>query len=112
MSVKQKSSVLVRATFAVIVLVAAAPIISVLISGVIAGVLGCPLDEGSPHPCPFIGIDLSEILYSMVVVGWLGLVTLPFGAVAHHNREMVEVLQHVDFPPSDIQLIQVYSALL
>jgi predicted permease len=82
LSAKQKSSVWVRPTFAVIVLVAAAPMISVLISGVIAAALGCPLDEGSPHPCPFMGVDLSEILYSMDVVGWLGLVTLPLGAVA------------------------------
>ncbi|MBV8320420.1 MAG: hypothetical protein JO049_07065 [Hyphomicrobiales bacterium] len=89
MSAKQRSSILVRAAFAIIVLIATAPMISVLISGVVAGVLGCPLDEGSPHPCPFMGVDLSEILYSMVVFGWLGLVTLPLGAVALWVWQMI-----------------------
>jgi hypothetical protein len=89
LSAKQKSSVWVRATFAGIVLVAVAPMISVLISGVVAAALGCPLDEGSPHPCPFMGVDLSEILYSMVVVGWLGLVSLPLGAVALWVWQMI-----------------------
>jgi hypothetical protein len=89
MSAKQRSSILVRAAFAIIVLIATAPMISVLISGVVAGVLGCPLDEGSPRPCPFMGVDLSEILYSMVVFGWLGLVTLPLGAVALWVWQMI-----------------------
>jgi hypothetical protein len=89
MSAKQRSSVRARTTFAIIVLIATAPMISVLISGVVAGVLGCPLDEGSPHPCPFMGVDLSEILYSMVVFGWLGLVTLPLGAVALWVWQMI-----------------------
>jgi len=89
MSAKQRSSIPVRAAFAIIVLIATAPMISVLISGVVAGVLGCPLDEGSPHPCPFMGVDLSEILYSMVVFGWLGLVTLPLGAVALWIWQMI-----------------------
>jgi hypothetical protein len=89
MSAKQRTSILVRAAFAIIVLIATAPMISVLISGVVAGVLGCRLDEGSPHPCPFMGVDLSEILYSMVVFGWLGLVTLPLGAVALWVWQMI-----------------------
>jgi hypothetical protein len=90
MSVKQRSSVrLVRATFAAIVLVAVAPLISVLISGVIAGVLGCELDEGSLHPCPLLGVDLGEILYVMFVLGWFALVTLPLGAVALWVWQMI-----------------------
>jgi hypothetical protein len=89
MNVKQRSSRRVRATFAAIVLVAVAPLISVLISGVIAGVLGCELDEGLLHPCPFMGVDLGETLYVMFVLGWLGLVTLPLGAVALWVWQMI-----------------------
>jgi hypothetical protein len=90
MSVKQRSSGrLVRATFAAIVLVAVAPFISVLISAVIAGVLGCELDEGSLHPCPFMGVDLGEMLYVMFVLGWFGLLTLPLGAVALWVWQMI-----------------------
>ena len=80
MSAKPRSPALLVA--AVIVLIAVAPFISVLTSAVLAGVLGCEVDEGSIHPCQFMGVDLGEILYFMAVLGWLGLLTLPAGALA------------------------------
>jgi hypothetical protein len=65
-----------------IVLVAGAPVISVYTASAIASGLGCTLNEGDAHPCLFHGVDLGETLYSMVVVGWFGLATLPIGAIA------------------------------
>jgi membrane protein implicated in regulation of membrane protease activity len=70
------------AAFAMIVLIAAAPLISVLISAGIAGALGCELNEGGAHPCPFMGVDLGRTLVLMFVLGWLAFVTLPLGAAA------------------------------
>jgi hypothetical protein len=68
--------------FVIIVLVAAAPLISVLIAGGIADALGCPVNEGGAQPCPFMGVDLGEALVFMLVLGWLSMATLPFGAIA------------------------------
>ena len=65
-----------------IVLVAAAPVISVAIASGVASSLGCDLDEGNIHPCLFQGIDLGGTLYTMFVLGWLMLATLPLGVLA------------------------------
>jgi len=77
---RQTVGFLLRAVF--IILLGAAPVISVVIASGIASSLGCKLDEGDPHPCPFHGVDLGDTLYSMFVAGWFGLVTVPLGAIA------------------------------
>jgi hypothetical protein len=64
-----------------ILLLAGLPIIGALGSGVIAYPLGCPLDKGSVHPCPFLGADLGELLYAFLVLGWLSVLTVPGGAI-------------------------------
>ncbi len=64
-----------------ILLVAGLPILCVLISITVAHALGCALDEGNPHPCPFFGFDLGGLLYDLAVSGWFGLLTIPAGAV-------------------------------
>jgi hypothetical protein len=65
-----------------IVLVALAPVGSVVACGVIANAHGCRVDEGSVHPCVVNGRDYGPLLYQLGVMGWLMLVTLPAGAVA------------------------------
>ena len=59
-----------------------APIGSVVACGWIANAYGCKVDEGSVHPCIIGGVDRGELLYSMGVLGWLMLVTLPVGGLA------------------------------
>jgi hypothetical protein len=76
---RQNVGFLLRALL--IILVGAAPVISVVIASGFASTLGCKLDEGNPHPCPFHGVDLGDTLYSMFVAGWLGLITVPLGAI-------------------------------
>ena len=68
--------------FALIVLFAFAPIGSVMLCGAIANAHGCKVDEGSVHPCIINGHDYGELLYSLGVMGWFMLVTLPGGLVA------------------------------
>ena len=65
-----------------IVLVALAPIGSVVACGWVASAHGCKVDEGSVHPCMINGKDYGHLLYTLGVLGWLMLVTLPGGALA------------------------------
>lgn len=55
------------------------PVLSVAAAGAIANANGCDLDEGSVHPCLVNGVDMGETLYSMGVMGWFMLATLPLG---------------------------------
>jgi hypothetical protein len=66
----------------VILLVALAPMISVMIAGFIAEANGCVLNEGNIHPCIVNGEDVGGTLYTMFVLGWFMLATLPMGALA------------------------------
>src|SRR5881275_1159574 len=62
-----------------IVLVALAPVGSVVACGLIANAHGCRVDEGSVHPCVINGKDYGQLLYTLGVLGWLMLVTIPGG---------------------------------
>jgi hypothetical protein len=66
----------------VILAFAFAPIGSVILCDAIANAYGCKVDEGSVHPCIINGHDYGELLYSLGVMGWLMLVTIPGGLVA------------------------------
>jgi hypothetical protein len=66
----------------VIVAFAFAPIGSVMLCGAIANAYGCKVDEGSAHPCIINGHDYGELLYSLGVMGWFMLVTIPAALVA------------------------------
>ncbi|WPC73026.1 hypothetical protein [Vibrio porteresiae] len=57
------------------------PLLSVMVAGAIANIKHCLLDEGGANPCIIFGIDVGDILYSMLVFGWLMLVSLPLGSV-------------------------------
>jgi hypothetical protein len=46
-----------------------------------ARVLGCPFDEGNAYPSPFLGVDLGDVLYALLVSGWFAQVTIPCGAM-------------------------------
>ena len=59
-----------------------APIGSVMLCGAIANAYGCKVDEGSVHPCIINGHDYGHLLYTLGVLGWLMLVTLPAGLFA------------------------------
>src|SRR5262245_6382236 len=65
-----------------ILIVAMSPIGSVMACGWIANAHNCKVDEGSVHPCIINGKDYGHMLYTLGVMGWLMLVTLPGGALA------------------------------
>ncbi|GAB4064360.1 hypothetical protein GCM10028812_02710 [Ancylobacter sonchi] len=64
-----------------IVTLALAPLACALLAGLVADLAGCALDEGSVHPCLIGGRDVGELLYTMGVLGWLTLATLPAGGL-------------------------------
>ena len=72
-----------------------APIGSVILCGIIANAYGCRVDEGSVHPCIINGQDYGHLLYSLGVLGWLMLVTLPCGLLAFVVWLIVLILHRV-----------------
>jgi hypothetical protein len=68
--------------YAVIALLAGWPILSVVTAGVIASWNGCTLNEGGVNPCVVSGRDIGGTLYSMGVMGWFMIATIPLGVVA------------------------------
>ena len=69
-----------RRLYTVLALVTAlsfAPLFSVWAASEIASALGCTLNEGDAHPCILLGVDIGEALFSMFVMGWFMLMTLP-----------------------------------
>lgn len=65
-----------------IVVLALAPILGAIGADAIGEAAGCQVDEGSVHPCVINGVDVGDTLTTLFVLGWLGMVTLPFGAGA------------------------------
>src|SRR6478752_8725325 len=59
-----------------------APVGSVILCAAIANRYGCKVDEGSVHPCIINGQDYGQLLYTLGVLGWLMLVTIPGGGFA------------------------------
>ncbi|MBI1383688.1 MAG: hypothetical protein GC150_02075 [Rhizobiales bacterium] len=64
-----------------ILFLALLPVFSVLIASALAGTYDCTLHEGFPNPCRIGGLDWGNTLYSMFVMGWLALATLPIAAL-------------------------------
>ncbi len=72
----RRRSTLVWLTLAT--LIGFSPIISLLLTSLIAETLGCTVNEAASHPCPGpFGWDLGDLLVTMFVMGWLMLVTWP-----------------------------------
>lgn len=65
-----------------IILCAFSPFLAVAYAGAVAERYGCDLDEGSIHPCVVNGVDRGADLYSLGMLGWLGIATVPLGAIA------------------------------
>ena len=68
--------------YAIIALLAGSPVLSVLAASFVASWNGCTLHEGFANRCVMHGIDIGGLLYSMGILGWFMLITLPMGAVS------------------------------
>jgi hypothetical protein len=58
------------------------PVVCVLVVIAISTIFGCQVNEGSPMPCLVFGVEIGKTLYTLGVMGWLGIVTLPTGGLA------------------------------
>lgn len=66
----------------VIVVFALWPVATVALSSWLAETNGCMLNEGDVNPCLIGGADWGGALYTMFVLGWFMLATVPLGAGA------------------------------
>ncbi len=80
-----------------IVLFAFAPIGSVVTCAWIANSHGCKVDEGSVHPCIINGKDYGQLLYTLGVLGWLMLVTIPGGLFAFVTWLIILILHRASW---------------
>jgi len=60
------------------VVIGSMPLASGVLAGKIADLNDCGLHEGFAQPCVVLGVDIGGLLYSMVVMGWLMLISLFF----------------------------------
>ena len=49
-------------------------------AGTFAEANGCVLNEGRVTPCVLLGIDWGSTLYTLGVLGWLFIISMPIGA--------------------------------
>jgi hypothetical protein len=68
--------------FGIIVSWAIFPVACMLLAAIVSAICGCSINEGSPTPCIVFGTDIGRILYTLGVMGWLSIVTLPTGGIA------------------------------
>ncbi|MFC4424732.1 hypothetical protein [Deinococcus navajonensis] len=73
------SRVVSRVALVVWALYTFGPVLLLTLGVSIANWQGCRLDEGSVHPCPVLGVDLGSALYTMGMMGWVMLITVPSG---------------------------------
>jgi hypothetical protein len=65
-----------------ILIVGASPLIAAFAAGAIADANGCTLHEGFVNPCIINGEDWGETLYTLFVLGWLAIGTIPIAVIA------------------------------
>lgn len=65
-----------------ILLIGLLPVFSVAAAGLIADANDCTLHEGFVNPCVINGTDYGETLYTMGMMGWFMLATVPLAVVA------------------------------
>jgi hypothetical protein len=71
----------VRLVLFLVLAVCLAPLASVFIASGVANWYGCGLDEGNPHPCVIGGVDYGHDLYTMAMMGWIAIGTVPIAGM-------------------------------
>ncbi len=66
-----------RRILALVAAIALLPLLGLLVTALLAGVLGCEVNESGPTACMMMGTDIGGVLSGMLTVGWFGLVTIP-----------------------------------
>lgn len=66
-----------RRVFIALIALCLLPLAAVLLSALIAAVMGCELNEGVQQTCSLLGLDIGGVLSTMFVMGWFALMTIP-----------------------------------
>ena len=66
-----------RRILALVAAIALLPLLGLLVTALLAGVLGCEVSESGPSACMVMGTDIGDVLSGMLTAGWFGLVTIP-----------------------------------
>ena len=53
------------------------PLLGIFLTAILAGALGCEVNEGGPTPCQVMNTDIGGLLSGMLTTGWLALITIP-----------------------------------
>ena len=53
------------------------PLVFILLTALLAGLMGCEVNDGGALPCIVGGVDFGGLLSGMLALGWLGLLTIP-----------------------------------
>jgi hypothetical protein len=64
-----------------IVMFAILPFVPTVAAFFIADILGCRLNEANAHTCVLMGSDIGGLLYSMALLGWLGIATISIAGI-------------------------------
>lgn len=80
-----------------IILFGFAPLLGVVISEAIASANGCALNEGTQSVCMIGGSDWGGTLYSMFVLTWFLLATLPLAGGAFIVWAVVLIIHRIAF---------------
>ncbi|MEQ1670325.1 MAG: hypothetical protein ABL893_05665 [Hyphomicrobium sp.] len=67
-----------RRILAIIAGISLLPLLGILLTALLAGVLGCEVNESGPTPCMAFGTDIGDWLSGFLTLGWFGLLTIPF----------------------------------
>lgn len=62
-----------------IIVLSIVPLLITVVAVGFAAVNGCRMDEASSYPCVVFGHDWGDTLYTMGVMAWMMLVTMPLG---------------------------------
>ena len=90
---RMERRVLNSIVYGVIVSWTAFPIVCALIATVVSAICGCTVNEAASAPCVVFGTDIGKALYTLGVMGWLGVVTLPTGGAAFALYTILVVAQ-------------------
>lgn len=72
----------------IIILVAVSPLIPVILASIAGACLDCPVNEAGGNKCIRWGIDLSETLSTMMMMGWLLIYTIPLAGISLLVRQI------------------------
>lgn len=78
---KRRSFLIHGSIILAIILIGIGPLLVSLAASAFASINGCVLHEGYANPCVVFGADWGELLYTMGVMGWITLASLPVGVI-------------------------------